>query len=101
MSNTQIHLEVKLPKGQPPALEKNEGMINKFLKACSKESLLEYLYENSSYTKRFDKPSVQERQRQMEYKRNAQKAAKKLLSDAPAQKPKKKNKKFAKPKQTS
>lgn len=72
MSKRPIHLETKLPKGLQPSLENNELLINKFLKACSKESLTQYLYEYSAYTKRYDKPSVLERRRQLKYKRNAQ-----------------------------
>lgn len=71
MSKRPVNLETKLPKGLQPSLENNELLINRFLKACSKESLVQYLYENSSYTKRFDKRSVLERQRKLKYKRNA------------------------------
>ncbi len=74
MSKRPVRLETKLPKGQQPSLENNESLINRFLKACSKESLMQYLYEYSVYTRRFDKPSVLERQRQLKYKRNARKA---------------------------
>jgi len=74
MSKKPVYLEVKPQKGQQPSLELNESLINKFLKACSKESLLQELYEKSAYTRRFDKPSVLERQRQLRYRRNAQKA---------------------------
>ncbi len=71
MSKRPINLETKLPKGLQPSLENNELIINRFLKACSKESLVQYLYEYSSYNKRYDKPSVLERRRQLQYKRNA------------------------------
>jgi len=71
MSKRPINLETKLPKGLQPSLENNELLINRFLKACSKESLVQYLYDYSAYTRRFDKPSVLERQRQLKYKRNA------------------------------
>lgn len=81
MSKRPVHLEVKLPKGLHPSLENNELLINKFLKACSKESLTQYLYDNCSYTKRFDKPSVLERQRQLKYKHNAQKANNDMQAD--------------------
>ena len=81
MSKRPVYLETRLPKGQQPSLENNEALINKFLKACSKESLLQYLYEYSAYTKRFDKPSVLERQRQLQYKRNARKANSEKLKD--------------------
>lgn len=71
MSKRPINLETKLPKNLQPSLENNELLINRFLKACSKESLVQYLYDYSAYTRRFDKPSVLERQRQLKYKRNA------------------------------
>ena len=81
MSKRPVNLETKLPKGLQPSLENNELIINRFLKACSKESLTQYLYDNCSYTKRFDKPSVLERQRQLQYKRNARKANSEKLKD--------------------
>jgi hypothetical protein len=89
MSKRPVNLETKLPKGMQPSLENNELLINKFLKACSKESLVQYLYDNSSYTKRFDKASVLERQRQLKYKRNARIANLEALKD-PESSPKKK-----------
>lgn len=89
MSKRPVYLEVKPQKNQQPSLELNEVLINKFLKACSKESLLQELYERSAYTKRFDKPSVLERQRQLRYKRNAQKANLEKMRDF-VEKPKKK-----------
>lgn len=92
MSKRPVRLETRLPKGQQPSLESNESLINRFLKACSKESLLQYLYESSVYTKRFEKESVLERQRQLRYKRNARKASADAMKDV-ADKPKKKNKK--------
>lgn len=81
MSKRPVNLEVKLPKNMIPSLETNEMMINKFLKACSKESLVQYLYDNSSYNKRFTKPSVLERQRKLKYKRNARLANLEKMSD--------------------
>ena len=90
MSKRPVNLETKLPKGLQPSLENNELLINKFLKACSKESLTQYLYDYSSYNKRFDKPSVLERQRQMKYKRNAQKANLDLMSEEKSNEKKKK-----------
>ena len=81
MSKRPVRLETRLPKGQQPSLENNETLINRFLKACSKESLLQYLYEHSVYTSRFDKPSVVERQRRLEYKRNARKANTEKMKD--------------------
>lgn len=81
MSKRAVHLEVKPHRGQQPSLEMNEVLINKFLKLCSKESLLQTLYEKSSYTKRYDKPSVVERQKRLLYRRNAQRANSKNKSD--------------------
>ncbi len=89
MSKRPINLETKLPKGLQPSLENNELLINRFLKACSKESLVQYLYDYSAYTKRFDKASVLERQRQIKYKRNARLANLEALKD-PESAPKKK-----------
>lgn len=97
MSKRPIRLETKLPKGQQPSLESNETLINRFLKACSKESLMQYLYEHSVYTKRFQKESVLERQRQLEYKRNARKANAQRELDI-SDKFKKRSKKPSKPK---
>lgn len=90
MSKRPINLETKLPKGLQPSLENNELLINRFLKACSKESLVQYLYDYSSYTRRFDKQCVLERQRKMKYKRNAQKANLEAMADKPAETRKKK-----------
>ena len=81
MSKRPINLETKLPKGLQPSVENNELLINKFLKACSRESVVQYLYDNSSYTKRFEKTSVQERRLRLKYKRNAQIANSEKLSE--------------------
>ncbi len=96
MSKRPVNLETRLPKGLQPSLENNELLINRFLKACSKESLTQYLYDNCSYTKRFDKPSVLERQRKQQYKRNAQKANLDLQAEINSESVKKKKKKLAK-----
>lgn len=91
-----VNLETRLPKGLQPSLENNELLINRFLKACSKESLTQYLYDYCSYTKRFDKPSVLERQRQLNYKRNATRANAEAMALINNETPKKKKKKMAK-----
>lgn len=91
-----VNLETRLPKGLQPSLENNELLINRFLKACSKESLTQYLYDNCSYTKRFDKPSVLERQRQLNYKRNARNANAEAMILINNEAPNKKKKKVAK-----
>lgn len=101
MSKRPVNLETKLPKGLQPSLENNELIINRFLKACSKESLVQYLYDYSSYTKRFDKPSVLERQRQLKYKRTAQKANLDTLAEINNETLKKKKKKVAKRAETA
>ncbi len=67
------HLEVKLPPHVKPTDETNDQLIKKFLKECSKESLLQYLAEKSAYTRRFEKRSDVERARRLHYKRNAKK----------------------------
>jgi len=64
-------LEVRLPDGVRPSSESTEMLIKKFLKECSKESLVQYLYENCSYTRRFEKKSVTERLKRNGYKKNA------------------------------
>ena len=101
MSKRPVNLETKLPKGLQPSLENNELLINRFLKACSKESLMQFLYEKSAYTKRFDKPSVLERQRAMQYKRSAQKANLELSAEKDMSGVKKKKKKPAKRAETA
>ncbi len=67
------NLEVKLPPNVRPTEETTDALIKKFLKECSKESLVQYLYENSAMTRRFEKRCVKERNKRMKYKRNAQK----------------------------
>ena len=52
------HLEVKLPPHVKPTDETNEQLIKKFLKECSKESLLQFLAEKSAHSRRFEKKSV-------------------------------------------
>lgn len=81
MSKKGILLETKLHKGQHPSVDNNESLINRFLKMCTKEGLMQELYEKSSYTKRFDKPSVVKRQKKLLHRRNAQKANNKKMSD--------------------
>lgn len=81
MGKKPIYLETRLPKDKQPSLENNELIINRFLKACSKESLLQFLYERSAYTKRFEKRSVLERRKRLKYKRNAQRATVENMSD--------------------
>lgn len=66
-----VLLEVKLPENVRPSSESTEMLIKKFLKECSKESLVQYLYEESADTRRFVKPSVKERLKRSKYKRNA------------------------------
>lgn len=67
------HLEVKLPPHVKPTDETNDQLIKKFLKECSKESLLQYLAEKSAYSRRFEKKSVVDRQKRLKYARNAKK----------------------------
>ena len=88
MSKRPVQLEVRLQKGKVPSLENNEGLISKFLRACGKDSFLQYIYENSAYTKRFEKPSVLERRRQLEYKRKARKAGRENAAEPVVEKSK-------------
>jgi len=67
------HLEVRLPPHVKPTDETNDQLIKKFLKECSKESLLQYLAEKSAYSRSFDKKSVIRRQKRLKYARNARK----------------------------
>lgn len=95
MSKKAAHLEVKLPDYVRPTDDTTNELIRKFLKLCSKESLVQYLYEKCSYTRRFTKKSVVERQKRMKYRRNAQKHNVEVHSereDAPKKKKKNVNK---------
>jgi len=76
-----VHIEVKLPSHVTPTAETTDILIKKFLKACSKESIVQYMYENCSYTRRFTKKSILERQKRAKYRRNAQKHNKELISE--------------------
>lgn len=67
------HLEVRLPPHVKPTTETNDQLIKKFLKECSKDSLLQYLAEKSAHSRRFEKKSVKIRQKKLKYKRNAKK----------------------------
>ena len=87
------HLEVKLPPHVKPTDETNEQLIKKFLKECSKESLLQFLSEKCAYTRRFSKKSDIDREKRLRYKRNAKKYNEELNGEFA---PKPKNKKKAK-----
>ena len=87
-----VLLEVKLPPGVTPSAESTDFLIKKFLKECSKESLVQYLYEECAYTRRFTKKSVKERLLRSKYKRNAKKHNLELNSET-VDSPKKKKKK--------
>ncbi len=86
-----VLLEVKLPPGVNPTADTNEMLIRKFLKECSKESLVQYLYEECAYTRRFTKKSVKERLLRSKYKRNAKNYNLELNSEVEKE-PKKKKK---------
>jgi len=66
-----VNLEVKLPHYTKPTDETNDQLIKKFLRECSKESLVQYLSEKSSYSRRYVKRSVVKRQKRLKAKRNA------------------------------
>ena len=87
-----VLLEVKLPPNTKPSAEATDLLIKRFLKECSKESLVQYLYDECAYTRRFTKPSVKERLKRSKYRRNAQKYNLEVNSetiDAPKKKKKK------------
>lgn len=86
-----VNLEVKLPPNVRPTDETTDALIRKFVKECSKESLVQYLYEKSADTRRFEKKCVVERNKRMKYKRNAQKHNEDLATEV--EKTVKKNKK--------
>jgi len=84
------HLEVKLPSHVKPTDETNDQLIKKFLKECSKESLLQYLAEKSAYSRRFTKKSILVREKKLRYKRNAKKHNEETNGNLPLKSKKKK-----------
>jgi len=76
------HLEVKLPPHVKPTNETNEQLIKKFLKECSKDSLLQFLFEKSAYSRRFTKKSIITREKKMRRLRNSKKHNDELNNDA-------------------
>lgn len=68
-----VNLEVKLPSHVRPTDETTDALIKKFIKECSKESLMQLIYEKSAWTRRFIKRSDEERARRLKYKRTAKK----------------------------
>ena len=76
-----VNLEVKLPHYTKPTDETNEQLIKKFLKECSKESLVQYLAEKSTYSRRFVKRSVVKRQKRLKARHNAIKHNKEVNGD--------------------
>jgi hypothetical protein len=87
-----VLLEVKLPPNTKPSAESTDFLIKRFLKECSKESLVQYLYDECAYTRRFTKPSVKERLKRNKYRRNAQKYNEEVNSEKIEAPKKKKNK---------
>lgn len=89
-----VNLEVKLPSHVRPTDETTEQLIKKFLKECSKESLAQFLFEKSAWSRRFEKKSVKQRHKKLRYRRNAQKHQQELNNeklDAPKKKKKQVN----------
>jgi hypothetical protein len=68
-----VNLEVRLPSYTKPTDETSEALIKKFLKECSKESLVQYLYDNSAWTRRFTKKSIKMREKALNRARNSKK----------------------------
>ena len=76
------HLEVKLPPHVKPTDETTDQLIKKFLKECSKESLLQFLAEKSAFSRRFTKKSILVREKKMRRLRNSKKYNDELNSDS-------------------
>lgn len=76
-----VNLEVKLPSHVRPTDETTDALIKKFLKECSKESLMQLIYEKSAWTRRFIKRSDEERNRRLKYKRTAKRNNSELASE--------------------
>jgi hypothetical protein len=93
------HLEVKLPPHVKPTDETNDQLIKKFLKECSKDSLLQFLFEKSAYSRRFTKKSILVREKKMRRLRNSKKYNEELNNDSIGRT--KKKKPSSKTKQTS
>jgi len=75
------HLEVKLPPHVKPTDETNDQLIKKFLKECSKESLLQFLAEKSAHSRRFTKKSILTRQKKLNRLRNSKKYNEEINND--------------------
>jgi hypothetical protein len=90
-----VNLEVRLPAYTKPTEETTEALIKKFLKECSKESLVQYLYDNSAWTRRFTKKSIKEREKKLSRERNSKKYNEEMNKEGLETK-KKKKKKFDK-----
>jgi hypothetical protein len=90
-------LSVSLPPGVRPSAESTENLIKRFLKECSKDSLVYYLYENSAMSRRFTKKSIKERQKRINRLRNSKKYNEEMNKEA-IEAPKKKRKNTARPK---
>lgn len=85
-------LSVELPPGVRPSAESTEMLIKKFLKECSKDSLVHYLFENSAMSRRFTKKSIKERQKRLNRLRNSKKHQQEVDKDFIDDKKKKKKK---------
>jgi hypothetical protein len=85
-------LSVSLPPGVKPSAESTEMLIKKFLKECSKESLVHYLFENSAMSRTFVKKSIKDRQKRMNRLRNSKKYQQEVDRDFTEEKKKKKKK---------
>ncbi len=83
-------LSVSLPPGVKPSAESTENLIKKFLKECSKDSLVHYLFENSAMSRRFTKKSIKMRQKRLNRLRNSKKHQQEVDKDFVEQTKKKK-----------
>ncbi len=83
-------LSVELPQGVRPSAESTEMLIKRFLKECSKDSLVHYLFENSAMSRRFTKKSIKDRHKRLSKLRNSKKYQQEVDKDFIDDKKKKK-----------
>lgn len=88
-------LSVELPSHVRPSAESTDQLIKKFLKECSKESLVHYLFENSAMSRRFVKKSIKTRQKKINRLRNSKKHQQDVDRDFMDEKKKRKKQTYA------
>ena len=70
------HLQVVASTDPSKSLaERNEEVIKRFLKKCTKDGLMKIIYEKSVYSRRYQKPSVRGKSLRTKYKYTAKRNA--------------------------